>query len=216
MFNSLSSFVLSLLPLALVVSAARANETFPGVQRPVCPESTQLALNQCAYEWDQATLAQRRQVYDSLEATLSAPEQEALATAEASWQAFESTYCALRSERYRGGSIYPLTLYSCRATRNNERTVALTQWQPEDAPFPDYFTLLPQLEAAYESAVVGSSPRELAALPGHQALWETYRDQHCAWEMSQISDGVTPESSEQLNRCFTRLTLQRMQQLRFL
>ncbi|MEL6138574.1 MAG: lysozyme inhibitor LprI family protein [Cyanobacteria bacterium J06628_6] len=193
---------------------------FPGIARPDCPDSTQLGLNRCSYEWEQAAAERREALYQWLEDDRTAAEADAMYAVEATWRAFESTFCALVSDGYREGSIYPLILNSCRATRHNERIVALTQWEPAEPPWPDYFTVLPQLEAAYAAALEAQSLRLQAGLPTNQILWESYREQHCQWEVEQPSHLIDVETDidrgDRLNRCYTRLTLQRIEQLQYL
>ena len=214
MLLSCRSLVISLLALTLTASASEANGAFPGVMQPDCPDQTQTALNGCAADWERAASARRQDVYGALEGSTFSGELNTLQTAEFTWQAFESTYCALISHGYRGGTIYPLILSSCRAERHNERTVALTQWTPE--VLPDYFTVLPQLEGAYEAALADASFRVQAGLPSNQMLWETYRNQHCTWEVGQYAEEPNLGEGDRLNRCFARLTRQRIEQLRLL
>ena len=214
MLSTLRSLTLTLLTLTLAAAASQANETFPGVAQPDCPDPTQIGLNRCAQDWEQAALERRRDLYEALDGATFLGEPNALQTAEFTWQAFESTYCALVSQGYRGGTIYTLILDTCRAERHNERMVALTQWEPDE--LPDYFAVLPRLEIAYTAALQTAPLRVQAGLPSNQMLWETYREQHCDWEVEQGVEARGLSEGERLNRCFTRLTLQRIEQLRLL
>ncbi|NEQ49957.1 MAG: DUF1311 domain-containing protein [Leptolyngbya sp. SIO3F4] len=179
---------------------------YPGIVPSACPEQTQAQLNLCAYEWEQATDQHREEVYNNLLATLNPEQTIDLEQVELSWRIFESNYCRLLSDSYRGGTIQPLILSTCRAERDNERIEILLQWGAVDA---EYEALAIELQNTYQTVLQEGSPYQQERLPLNQAFWELYQTRQCDWEAMQAEI-----SDQQRKQCLTRLSQQRLEQLR--
>lgn len=178
-------------------------DAYPGIAQPDCPDQTQTRLNICAYEWELATDSRRDSVYNELASTLTPEQQSELEQVESAWSLFETNYCRLMSDPYRGGTIQPLILGTCRAQQDNERIETLLQWGSAEA---DYETVTAQVENAYQLALQNGSAYAQKRLPLNQTFWKIYQTRQCNWEAAQAD-------AQQREQCLTRLSQQRLSHL---
>lgn len=187
-------------------TTAARQTTAPVAAKPVPPlpaECTnpqdQTAMNQCAKaEYEQADV-QLNNAYQALQATLNAPKNSELVTAENAWIAFRDSYCDFVRTQFTGGSIEPTVHFGCLTQLTKNRTGELQQTKSASMSFE---AADQELNAVYQDLRSYLSPEDKALLTDAQLAWLEYRDAHCAFETGS------------LNVCLAQVTETQVQQLK--
>jgi uncharacterized protein YecT (DUF1311 family) len=96
------------------------------VRKPSCADAaTQADMNSCAKaEYDKAD-AELNRVYQQALQSLAPDHQERLRTAQRAWITFRDADCDCEAFTYDGGSMQPLSYYSCLTAATRERIARL-------------------------------------------------------------------------------------------
>ncbi|OUL33721.1 lysozyme inhibitor LprI family protein [Nostoc sp. 106C] len=126
-----SIIILSSLSINAITMASTTPE-IPGIhlaQKLNCNNAqNQAEINQCAQLSYQNADKKLNQVYKQLLPTLPAYRKPKLITAQQAWIKFRDTNCEFERSENEGGSIAPLTYFSCLARTTQQRTQQLQEY----------------------------------------------------------------------------------------
>ncbi len=193
----LSCFGLSCIALAPVSSKAIANSNQFGVAPPACEGETQLALNICASRWAKTADFLRSLIYEEIYSQVPEARKSQLKAIEQTWTSYRDIHCQELSAPFRGGSIYPLLNFSCRARVANDR-IADLQGKNNSQLTTDVTT--------QRLAKILNQPK-LKNSSG-QRQWLLYQAQHCQFESLRST-----EPSQSVKQCRDRLAEGRLRQI---
>lgn len=118
---------------AVVLFAAHAIAQRPRVKpapqqkQPCAGLTTQSEMNRCAEDEYRKADAELNRVYQQVMSKLEPDHRERLKVAQRAWLTFRDAHCDCEAFTFNGGSMQPLSYYSCLSATTKERITQLRQ-----------------------------------------------------------------------------------------
>ncbi|MGH9836125.1 MAG: lysozyme inhibitor LprI family protein [Blastocatellia bacterium] len=131
MKTTIRSFLILFAAVSLLAAHAIAQRprVKPGPQtKPPCAGlTTQSEMNRCAQDEYKKVDAELNRVYQQVISKLEPEHRERLKIAQRAWLTFRDAHCDCEAFTFNGGSMQPLSYYSCLSATTKERITQLRQ-----------------------------------------------------------------------------------------